>query len=399
MHRVATKLLFLSLIFAFAGHCGIYDYTYSPFVSAQKSNVTKDPQSFMYGDFEKIIRFKALHFDEEGLTEDSQKYMDTIIKTIDEYNDDEKKIGVTILAYTESTTDDSNEAAIASKSYARKIQNWFSKDLDQNRSEQISAKFAKSVQKMLIDKGADVNNTMLEVRGSHDKAYSDATSEGRALSNRVMVSLYVFTPEPIDVDSDGDGVFDQNDFCPGTPQGITVDNKGCPLDSDGDGVYDYLDQCPGTPKGLEVNNAGCPLDSDSDGVYDYKDQCPGTPQSFKVDTSGCPLSKKLMLTFEIRSYDIREESYSEVKEFAEFLKENPQYKAEIVGHTDSVGKKSYNMTLSQGRANALRKALIKEGIAASRLKSRGRGELEPIADNRTKEGRQANRRIEVKLFY
>ncbi|MBN2687371.1 MAG: outer membrane beta-barrel domain-containing protein, partial [Deltaproteobacteria bacterium] len=50
-------------------------------------------------------------------------------------------------------------------------------------------------------------------------------------------------------DSDGDGVYDDMDTCPGTPKGVTVDSSGCPLDSDGDGVYDYLDKCPGTPKG------------------------------------------------------------------------------------------------------------------------------------------------------
>jgi OOP family OmpA-OmpF porin len=106
-----------------------------------------------------------------------------------------------------------------------------------------------------------------------------------------------------------------------------------------------------------------------------------------------------MLTFETSSYDIRQTSYPKVEEFSRFMKENPQYKAEIIGHTDSTGKKAYNMTLSQGRANAVREALIKEGIDAFRLKSRGRGELEPIADNRTQAGRQANRRIEVKLYY
>ncbi|MFP3870965.1 MAG: thrombospondin type 3 repeat-containing protein, partial [Syntrophobacteria bacterium] len=69
-------------------------------------------------------------------------------------------------------------------------------------------------------------------------------------------------------DSDGDGVYDDVDVCPGTPKGVTVDEKGCPLDSDGDGVPDYQDRCPGTPAGVVVDSYGCPLDSDGDGVYD-----------------------------------------------------------------------------------------------------------------------------------
>ncbi|MCK9491468.1 MAG: OmpA family protein [Sulfurimonas sp.] len=86
-------------------------------------------------------------------------------------------------------------------------------------------------------------------------------------------------------------------------------------------------------------------------------------------------------------------------EFATFLKQNPTYDAEIIGHTDSVGRAEANMLLSQKRANAAKSALISEGIDESRLTSKGRGELEPVISNRTKEGRAANRRIEVKLSY
>lgn len=390
------KLFLLSLLFSVFAYAGTYDYSYTPLSSEQEgSSTAKDP--FMYGDFEKIIRFEPLRFEGNSFSADANETLDTIVKTVEKYGEENKTLGLTIISHTAATTDDPNENAIKSRTYADTVIGWFSPKLDQNESARISERSARDVQTMLVDKGVDRNLTTLEYRGAHDQAFSDATKEGRKLSNRVMVTLYVFLPE--DLDSDGDGIFDSKDACPETPAGVVVDTEGCPLDTDGDGVHDYKDQCPGTPKGVEVNNDGCPLDSDEDGVYDYKDQCPDTPQSFKVDANGCLLSKTLVLTFETRSYDIREESYPEVEEFATFMKENTQYKAEIVGHTDSIGKKAYNMILSQGRANAVKEALVKEGIAVSRLKSRGRGELEPIADNRTKEGRQANRRIEVKLYY
>ncbi len=366
--RVALKLFLLTTIFTLSGYCGIYDYSYSPVPVEQEGNTTSEPNLFMYGDFDEIIHFKALLFNDDGLTEQSQQYLDTIIKTVDEYNDD-KTIGVTIIAYTESTTDDRNEAAIASKSYASKIQNWFSKDLDTNSSEKISAKFAKKVQQLLIDKGMDEKKTTLEIRGANDNAYSDATSEGRALSNRVMVSLYVFTPEEPEIDSDGDGVIDKIDVCPGTPKGIVVDSKGCPLDSDGDGVYDYMDLCPGTPK------------------------------SFKVDVNGCPLVGTLRLNFAFNKYKIEEHDSPKVASFAQFLRENSQYKVELSGHTDSVGDESYNLTLSFLRANEVRKALIQEGIDSKRLIVTGLGESMPIFDNEAPEGRYANRRVEMKLYY
>jgi hypothetical protein len=90
-------------------------------------------------------------------------------------------------------------------------------------------------------------------------------------------------------DSDNDGVDDSKDQCPNTPEGVAVDEFGCPMDSDVDGVPDYMDKCPFTPKGVKVDPDGCPLDSDGDGVADYLDKCPNTPTGVKVDISGCPL--------------------------------------------------------------------------------------------------------------
>lgn len=92
-----------------------------------------------------------------------------------------------------------------------------------------------------------------------------------------------------DKDSDGDGVPDSKDACPGTPMGVKVDEFGCPLDADGDGVPDYLDKCANTPSGVKVDASGCPLDSDGDGVPDYLDKCSNTPSGVKVDANGCPI--------------------------------------------------------------------------------------------------------------
>jgi len=395
MKELLMKLIVLLMLMSVFAYAGTYDYSYSPLGKAEESNSTAD--AFMYGDFEKIIRFKALLFEGGTLSADSKEYLGTIAKTVGEFKNSGQSVAVSIIGHTQASTDDPNEKAIKSHTYAEKVISWFSRELSQNTSEGISEGYAKDVQKLLVEQGVDKNLTRLEYRGGQDEAFSDATSEGRDLSNRVMVTLYLFAPE--EIDSDGDSVLDKSDACPKTPKGVAVNTKGCPFDMDGDGVYDYLDQCPGTLKGVKVNNMGCPLDSDDDGVYDFKDKCPNTPQSFKVDSIGCPLSKKLILTFASRSYDIQKESYAEVLAFAKFLKDNPQYNAEIVGHTDSVGKKAFNMTLSEGRANAVKEALVREGIALSRLKSRGRGELDPIADNRSSEGRQMNRRIEVKLYY
>src|SRR5206468_3052550 len=87
-------------------------------------------------------------------------------------------------------------------------------------------------------------------------------------------------------DADHDGVLAGTAQCPGTPAGVTVDAKGCPVDSDADGVPDGIDKCPNTPAGVTVDATGCPLDSDKDGVADGIDKCPDTPVGAMVDANG-----------------------------------------------------------------------------------------------------------------
>jgi outer membrane protein OmpA-like peptidoglycan-associated protein len=120
------------------------------------------------------------------------------------------------------------------------------------------------------------------------------------------------------MDSDGDGVYDGIDQCPNTPAGATVDSRGCPTDSDGDGVYDGIDQCPNTPRGATVDATGCPLDSDGDGIYDGLDQCPGTPAGAAVDDRGCLISIELTdVEFEFDSYQLTATAQTYVRQMAD----------------------------------------------------------------------------------
>ena len=91
------------------------------------------------------------------------------------------------------------------------------------------------------------------------------------------------------VDNDADGIMDNVDRCPGTPQGQKVDAEGCEMDSDGDTVIDRNDLCANTPAGVKVNASGCPAagDTDKDGIPDDRDQCAGTPMGARVDANGC----------------------------------------------------------------------------------------------------------------
>jgi OOP family OmpA-OmpF porin len=205
------------------------------------------------------------------------------------------------------------------------------------------------------------------------------------------------------VDSDGDGVADAMDKCPGTPAGVKVDGVGCPLDSDKDGVPDYLDKCPGTPAGVKVDPSGCPLDSDGDGMPDSMDKCPGTPAGVKVDATGCPITVLDAgatswtfnnINFEVSKADIKPASYGILDEIATALGANPQLKVVVEGHTDNTGARAFNMELSKRRAQAVVDYLVGKGVSPSRLSARGYGPDRPIADNATQLGRSKNRRVQ-----
>ncbi|MBO5964115.1 MAG: OmpA family protein, partial [Bacteroidales bacterium] len=91
------------------------------------------------------------------------------------------------------------------------------------------------------------------------------------------------------------------------------------------------------------------------------------------------------------------QSFVELKKLTEILNTHPTMKIELSGHTDSKGKDKYNQVLSENRAKAVYDYLIGKGISKDRLKYKGYGAKQPIADNSTDEGRAKNRRVEFKI--
>jgi len=102
--------------------------------------------------------------------------------------------------------------------------------------------------------------------------------------------------------------------------------------------------------------------------------------------------------FDFGKYTLRPESYKELDELVSYMKWRENEKIEIAGHTDNIGSAPDNLKLSQQRAEAIRQYLIKKGIAASRVIAKGYGSTDPVADNSTYEGRQQNRRTEVRIL-
>jgi outer membrane protein OmpA-like peptidoglycan-associated protein len=211
-------------------------------------------------------------------------------------------------------------------------------------------------------------------------------------------------------DTDGDGIPDPQDSCitvPGLPE-----FHGCP-DTDGDGIPDPQDSCI-TEKG-PIEFHGCP-DTDGDGLIDKLDSCPLVKGP--ISNKGCPVVEKKAepvkveltkeeeevinkvfknLEFETAKATIRESSFPSLDELAKLLVKKQNFKLLIDGHTDNVGGAAYNMKLSQNRANSVKTYLVNKGIDASRITAKGYGMTKPIASNKTKEGRQKNRRVEFTI--
>jgi OOP family OmpA-OmpF porin len=206
-------------------------------------------------------------------------------------------------------------------------------------------------------------------------------------------------------DRDKDGINDEEDQCPDVP-GLAR-YKGCPIpDRDKDGINDEEDQCPDVP-GLAKYKGCPPPDRDKDGIPDDEDKCPDLPGT--KENFGCPEIKEEIkktvgfaaknILFVTGSYKLRPSSFKGLDEVVKIMKENPAMKLQIDGHTDNVGKADYNQTLSENRANAVKKYFISKGIDESRITAQGHGLTKPIADNKTAAGRQLNRRVEMKLTY
>lgn len=274
-----------------------------------------------------------------------------------------------------------------------------------------------------------------------DNLTANQDKEGQAHTLEALIGLSATIertrkePPPPPPDSDHDAVPDKDDKCPNDPG---VAPTGCPADTDGDSVPDKDDYCPRevgpAPKGCPIVDPdpdkdgvplpcdacpeeagvkpdGCPIrDTDKDGILDDKDKCinePETKNGFE-DADGCPdklpdAVKKFSgvvqgIYFAQGKATVRPASKQTLMRAVKVLQDYPSVSFEISGHTSSEGDKAFNDQLSQDRADAVKQWLVDQGVDAKRLRTRGAGPDEPIADNKTYAGREKNRRIEFKVI-
>jgi len=189
-------------------------------------------------------------------------------------------------------------------------------------------------------------------------------------------------PLQVDKDSDGDGLLDLDDRCADAAEDRDgfEDADGCPEpDNDGDGVLDAADRCPMSAETRNgyLDGDGCP------------DVVPASLRRFAGTVAG--------ITFERDSARIRPSSTAILKAARKTLREWPALHVEIQGHTDRSGDAAHNLALSQARADAVRQWLVRQGIAANRLRARGFGSTLPVAAGDDPASHARNRRVEFKL--
>ena len=200
-------------------------------------------------------------------------------------------------------------------------------------------------------------------------------------------------------DTDGDGIPDKDDACPNEAGPASM--NGCP-DRDGDGVADKDDKCPDVAGPAE--NEGCPWpDADGDGIPDKDDECPNI--AGVAENNGCPIvsaevQKEITdlaraIYFVTGSSKFTDETEIRMEQVSNIVNQYQNLRFDVEGHTDSTGSDKINEKLSQARADAVRAYLVDKGFPADMITAKGFGSANPIGDNKTRKGRQQNRRVEI----
>ncbi|MGQ0619200.1 MAG: OmpA family protein [Panacagrimonas sp.] len=189
-------------------------------------------------------------------------------------------------------------------------------------------------------------------------------------------------------DNDGDGLIDfpADPGCTAADDSDETDPPQCSdgKDNDGDGLVDF------------PTDKGCTGADDNDEVDPCKTPAPGE----RISLKGCGTGDIIVLrgvNFEFDKARLTPNARTILDNVGEELTAYPEVEVELSGHTDAKGSDEYNQKLSERRAGSVKTYLVSKNIAATRMTTVGMGEAQPVADNETDEGRELNRRVELKV--
>jgi OmpA-OmpF porin, OOP family len=164
----------------------------------------------------------------------------------------------------------------------------------------------------------------------------------------------------------------------------------------GSNMANFVEQVFLSPAPIPVAEPEPFVDSDGDGVPDHLDKCPGTPKGATVDAEGCWIIGTIHFDFD--EAEIKPDALPVLNEISAIMQKNPGLNMNINGFTDNIGTFEYNKRLSERRAEAAKKYLVDQGIDSNRFSINGFAYTMPISSNETEEGRRMNRRVEFAPF-
>ena len=380
--------LIFTLLFCTFLSANIYD-------EYKLSQDTNKPQNYFFSnDFDEIIRFNSIVFEDDTLSTVNLESLKSITQKINSYKDEKRNFYISIIGHTMGTTDNKNENTIDSSVYANKIQNNFRYSYDTNQSQKSSKHYAKKVKKYLIDDGVDQNIIKLEYRGGLDPGFSDETEEGNQNSNRVMVSLYI--EENLDLDNDG--VLNATDMCPNTHEGMIVDIRGCKVSS-----IIMLVENNKKRNAIEITTTnsstviGTPrdyllLESKYSQPKLYKSMPDEKMKVIFGDVLAGSDLTKFVLYFDSRDFINKDEKFLEI---IDFLADKKDSYIQIIGHTDTKGTNDYNNELAKKRAETVAQKIKNNTSKYLHLQVESYGEYNLVVKTPDGVSEAQNRRVEV----
>ncbi|HCU44929.1 MAG TPA: flagellar motor protein MotB [Sphingobacterium sp.] len=216
-------------------------------------------------------------------------------------------------------------------------------------------------------------------------ALGDGSKPALNNSNPVATLVHDYTAKYDELKAQRDALDAANKALQSKVESLNADLQ----DDDGDGVANKFDKCPNTPSGVQVDGAGCPILVKNETKIVEK---------VITETDRRTVDEAIKnLEFETGKSVIRANSYNSLNKVAALLVEK-DFSLKLAGHTDNTGSLELNLRLSKERAEAVKAYLVSKGANPSRIEATGYGPNQPIASNKTAEGRQQNRRVEFTIY-